>query len=120
MADTRLSRYDVSLEYDVTFETRRIARDVPAIQFPGDWKVKILPPFSGASVRFYVEKDELSVSVYLDCFQMLGVYNEEPYWEVYPTRTSEGDWDIARCSMEDVEQLLSIITQALKNQEKYR
>ncbi len=87
-------------------EWRRWMREIPAIHFPTDWAVTIIPPFGGAVVRFRVND---KVSVYLDCYDRIGCVGH-PYWEIYPDK--EGDTD--RFSMNDVEELLEGIRLALE------
>lgn len=62
-------------------------------------------------VRYNIQKGKAFVSVYLDCFDNLGVYGE-PYWEVYPY-----DDDIYRCDMKDTKKLLRAINHSIKQQE---
>lgn len=54
------------------------------IDFKDEWKIRIVPPFTGAMVRFQITTEDIdgSVSVYLDCHSNLGV-TKNPYWEVY-------------------------------------
>lgn len=80
---------------------------IPAIQFDHDWKVQVIPPFSGALVRFRVTVGDKTASVYLDGYETLGLFGE-PYWEVYPV----GD-DVGRCAMADTDELLSLIRQSI-------
>lgn len=104
--ETRMKRYAIESEQRWAEE----CASIPHIQFPPEWKVKIIPPFGDAVVRFLVElpsgKDK---SVYLDCRSSLGYFGADvdvptPYWEVYPYRG-----DTARCHRENVELLLSYI-----------
>lgn len=83
---------------------------IPFIQFPQEWKVKIIPPFAGATVRFLVKKGEGHVSVYLDMNGRLGAVRT-PYWEVYPYRD-----DVYRCDMNEVDELLNVIQQILEDE----
>ena len=68
-----------------TYEYDKWKQEIPFINFPSDWGVKIIPTFTGAVVRFLVNmKDsDSSISVYLDCYDELGCFGE-PYWEIYP------------------------------------
>jgi len=84
---------------------------IPALTFPEDWEVKIIPPFAGALIRFHVFKGEKWVSVYLDVFGRLAPINN-PYWEIYP----HGD-DVYRTDIEDTEGLMNKIAEALEQQE---
>ncbi|NMC60979.1 MAG: hypothetical protein GYA51_16600 [Candidatus Methanofastidiosa archaeon] len=95
-------------------EYTKWANKIPAIKFPADWKVQIIPPFGGAIVRFTVERDDSKnkISVYLDCYDRLG-YVGHPYWELYPYKG-----DTYRCGMEDIDELLDIIEYALGNKRK--
>jgi hypothetical protein len=87
---------------------------IPFLKFREEWLVKILFPFGGAMVRFYVKKkiDGESVSVYLDCNNFLGSISSDlppkPYWEIYPH-----DGDTLRVHMEDVDGLMEGIEDAL-------
>jgi len=81
--------------------------EIPAIKFKSEWEVKVIPPFAGAIVRFVVN----GVSVYLDCYDILGCFGE-PYWEIYPY---EGD--TYRCKMNNVDELLEAIQHSIDNKE---
>ena len=98
--------------YDVarTLEYRKWTGEIPVIHFPSDWGIRVIPPFGGAVVRFKVVKENATVSVYLDCYDQLGVYGK-PYWEVYPF----GE-DITRCDMEDTKTLLENIAISIEQQ----
>ena len=102
-----MKNYRLVYEYEEQMEHRKWMKEIPYIQFPADWKVQITPPFSGAVVRFRVRKDDIEVSIYLDCYDRLGCYGE-PYWEVYPHKG-----DVFRCDMSDTESLLNAITHSL-------
>jgi hypothetical protein len=102
-----MKKYRLAYEYEEQMEHKKWIKEIPYIQFPADWKVQITPPFAGAVVRFRVQKDDMEVSVYLDCYDMLGCYGS-PYWEVYPY---EGD--VFRCDMSDTESLLNAISHSL-------
>jgi len=77
---------------------------IPQIQFPNDWKVRIIPPLARAVIRFHVN----DISIYLDCYDNLGCVGE-PYWEIYPA----ADGDCERFLMADVTGLLDGIKRAL-------
>lgn len=91
--------------------------EIPFLKFPSEWHVKIIPPFTGAIIRFWVKKD-LSmphpVSVYLDCYDRLGCCGGKPYWEVYP----DMDGGTSRHLMNETEDLIQTIGDALKVWEK--
>lgn len=84
--------------------------DIPWIQFPADWLVKVVPPFGDACVRFRVLLPSgTEKSVYLDVRHSLGYFGSPsgdpvPYWEVYPHQG-----DVGRCHMSDVKMLLELI-----------
>lgn len=61
---------------------REICNNIPFLNFKEDWDIKIIPPFSGAIIRFFIKKGEKEISVYLDWYDNLG-YMNEPYWEIY-------------------------------------
>lgn len=89
-------------------EWRRWTVEIPHIQFPSDWAVQIIPPFGGAVARFCVHKNGKRVSIYLDCYDELGVVGQ-PYWEIYPY-----DGDTYRCLMNDTNELIEAIGHALQ------
>lgn len=105
-----MENYRLAYEYEQQMEHRKWAKEIPCIQFPADWKVQITPPFGGAVVRFRVQKDDMEVSIFLDCYDRLGCYGS-PYWEVYPHEE-----DVFRCDMSDTESLLNAITHFLSEQ----
>lgn len=95
-------------------EYQKWAKLIPAINFPSDWKIQVIPPFGGAIVRFtaHRENSKNTVSVYLDCYDRLGCVGE-PYWEIYPYQG-----DTYRCPMNEVEELLEAIDYAFGNKRK--
>lgn len=95
---------------------------IPFIPFKPDWKVKIIPPFGGATMRFLVERGDKKISVYCDHFGILGLYfdpdgNEVPYWEMYPRTYLDADGsehgDVMRFAMKDVDKLVDHIEREL-------
>jgi hypothetical protein len=106
---------DIAKIYEVEAiqEYRKWINEIPYINFPETWEVKIVPPMGGAIIRFVVKRkggdDNNQVSVYLDCYDRLGCVGE-PYWEIYPVKN-----DTHRCLMNDVQELLEIIDSGLKN-----
>ena len=107
-------RYQIEFDY----EWREWTKKIPYINFPGEWNVKIIPPFSGAMIRFKVKKigSDKCVSVYLDCHHSLGYYGEdgnEPYWEIYPSI----DGDTTRFGLNDITEMLKEIEKSLNHKE---
>lgn len=86
------------------------AGKIPYISFPDDWEVRIIPPFSGAIVRFLarLKGKEKSISVYLDCYQKLGCM-DAPYWEAYKI----GD-DTIRFYLDETNELIKAIDEELR------
>ena len=104
-------------------EWNRWLKEIPFINFPSDWSVKMTPPFAGAIVRFRIRKKQTAeatklkkdlnistkeVSVYLDGYDILGSYGA-PYWEVYPY-----NGDTRRVEMDDTDELIKCIGHALE------
>ncbi len=108
----RVQRYDVEHNQKWGEEIEHI----PYLQFQSEWKVKVIPPFGDAVVRFQVQLPCGTLkSIYLDSRGSLGSFgypNEEPYWEVYPYYG-----DVGRCARADTEQLLSMIANTEKGEE---
>jgi hypothetical protein len=104
----RLKRYEIESQQEWLKEVEHI----PFFSFPKSWKVRMVPPFGDAVVRFQVKLPSgTRKSVYLDCRSSLGFYGPSlevptPYWEVYPV---EGD--VGRCDRQDTERLLELIAQ---------
>ena len=107
-------RHEIEQEQKWQDETARL----PWIQFPADWKVKVIPPYGDAVVRFLVTlPDGKEKSVYHDSRASLGMYFGDgdeliPYWEVYPV-----NGDVGRCGTDDVELLLEMIAEVSEEQE---
>ncbi len=95
--------WDLSYKLEKRDEWRKWIKDIPFIEFPPTWKVKIIPPFGNAIVRFIIMVGPHEVSIYLDCYDKLGCFGS-PYWEVYPCEGSTG-----RCKMDDTKTLLEMI-----------
>lgn len=99
--DTYMKRFEVESEQDWRGEMK----DIPFIEFPANWKVKVIPPFANACVRFLVILPSgTQKSIYLDTRNALGFMNYS-YWEVYPHTDSEP----GRVEMQDVAGLLEMI-----------
>ena len=90
-------------EVEQLMEYRKWTKEIPQLQFNSEWRVKVIPPFGGAIVRFIVENNGKEISVYLDCYDELGCYGE-PYWEMSPFKG-----DTYRCDMNDTGTLLRMI-----------
>ena len=98
-----LSRSELCSQYDATMESRKWVKEIPFISFNPKWKVKVVPPFTGAVIRFVVSFNNREISVYLDCYRTLGTCSH-PYWEAYPIND-----DTARFGMNDVDSLIETI-----------
>lgn len=92
------------------YEYHKWINEIPYLKFREYWDVKIIPPTSGAIVRFFVSNSctGKDVSVYLDCYGELAVMNE-PYWEIYP----DADGNNSRYFIEDSKELMEAISDAI-------
>ena len=99
-----LERYDL----EAREEWRKWCDEIPSMNFPEEWNVKIIPPFAGAIARFMVTYKDRRGSVYLDCYDRIGFFGE-PYWEAYPIKG-----DTFRCKMSDTKLLIKTIKAAFK------
>jgi hypothetical protein len=92
------------------------AYKIPYLAFSPDWQVAIIPPFTGAIIRFRVRTKKMSddgfVSVYLDCLDRLGCMGK-PYYEVYPVEN-----DVFRCGIDETDELMKAIQKSIDSQEK--
>lgn len=99
-------QWQINCEYSKVFESDKWRGEIPYLQFPQEWKIKIVPP-NMAVVRFIVEHNNKRISVYLDCYDILGCVGE-PYWEIYPYEE-----DTFRCLMNETDELLEAIKKGL-------
>ena len=97
----QLARYKIETEDDWQHWSHKI----PEISFPTGWKIRIIPPIAGATIRFVAN----GISVYLDCHGRLDCM-DDPYWEIYPAE----DGDTERYDMLDTEGLLDGLRRAMK------
>lgn len=100
-----------SAEYERVFESEKWLKEIPFLDFKLDLLVKILPPLTGAIIRFWVcKKDNPKkiISIYLDCYDVLGGVGH-PYWEIYPNC----DGDNERYGMHETGLLIDGIEKAL-------
>ena len=104
--EKKLERYNVEHDQGWRGEIDRI----PWLYFRGDWKVRIIPPFADAVVRFQVTLPSgVMKSIYMDSRNSLGYWGgdintPEPYWEVYPYQG-----DVGRCDLADTIMLMEMI-----------
>ena len=89
---------------------REWAGKIPELQLKEGWKIKVIPSFGGALVRFLISVDDASVSVYLDVNDSLGCVGQ-PYWEIHPLKD-----DVARFLMYETDDLINGIDESLKHQ----
>ncbi len=99
----------MSAEIGEEFEWQKWAKEIPFIQFPRDWEIQIIPPVTGAVIRFIAKKCGKTVSVYLDCYEVLGYFGA-PHWEIYPDK----DGDNLRFAMKETKQLIRAIGLSLR------
>ena len=111
MTDDRFNAY---IRYHDIMESRKWSTEIPDLNFDPFWEVRVVPPFGGAVIRFYVKNmfNGRFVSVYLDCYAHLGAV-DEPYWEIYPDKTG----DASRFALHDTENLLKEIRASLIREE---
>lgn len=109
---SHLDRIIKSSDHDKLMEYDKWIPLIPFIPFKSSWLVKPIPPFGWMICRFHITRTNSKwemkfASVYLDCYDMWAIMNK-PYWEVY------GNWDISRCDMIDVDELVKLISKHLK------
>lgn len=105
--EERLAR----IQTEVAYEYEKWIQLMPPLHFKQDWAVRVIPPFGGAIVRFWIDYNGRHVSCYLDCYNELGFYNG-PYWELYPYQD-----DVWRCGMMETDKLMEKITEVLEENE---
>lgn len=101
-----MARYEIEHKQNWRGEIERI----PFLSFPAGWRVRVIPPFNDAVVRFQVKLPSGNrKSAYLDVRNSLGFFGAnldtpEPYWEVYPYRG-----DVGRCDRCDTDRLMEML-----------
>ena len=98
------------LEAERIMEYDKWVKEIPFISFDSNWQVKVIPPFCLAVCRFQIKKGDAFVSVYLDCYDNIGIFGA-PYWEIYPY-----DDDVYRVEMNNVDELMLRITESINQQ----
>mgnify|MGYP003303614317 CR=1 FL=1 len=98
----------VITKYDTLQETRKWMKELPAFHFEKEWDVKIIPPFGGAVIRFWINYNGKHVSVYFDAYDELG-FVDEPYFEFY-----DGD-ECYRYLMNEFEKMMEDIKNFLNS-----
>lgn len=98
------SRYDVEHREG----WKELIADTPYLTFNPEWRVRIIPPFCGAMVRFTINED---ISIYLDSLNALGIVGK-PYWEVYCDAQMEKGPE--RFLLDETDQILVLIDSLVK------
>lgn len=112
--ETRKFHHQVKIyEAEGVQEYDKWVKLMPALEFPRFWKVRILPPFGGAMVRFQVVKGSAKVSVYFDAHGRLGAM-DSPYWEIYSNDIDDNE----RFLLGDEKRMLIKISRSLTKQRK--
>lgn len=93
---------------ETKYEWEKWTYEIPYLQFKPEWQVRVIPPRTGAIIRFIVKQGDKHVSVYLDCYGELAPC-DKPYWEIYPDYRN----DNARFYIDETDELLEAIEKSL-------
>jgi hypothetical protein len=107
-----VSRIQMQCELELICEWHKWAKEIPALNFPPEWKIRIIPPYLGAIIRFVVVTEFGEVSIYLDAYDNLGGMGMLPYWEIYPGESGDPD----RFMMNETTELIEGIKKAINYQ----
>lgn len=110
-SETFRKRFEAQVNWDTYFESREWVSKIPYLSLPSDIEFKVIPPFAGAVCRFMCKKGSKTISVYLDCYDVLGCMSQ-PYWEIYPYKG-----DTYRCYLNETEELSEKIMEELNREE---
>jgi hypothetical protein len=99
--------YQARYKIEQQHEWQKWKNEIPILQFDPSWKVRIIPPFGHAVVRFTVEPN---ISVYLDCYGELG-WMDQPYWEAYNGEETD------RFYLDQTQELLEYIRTNIKTRD---
>lgn len=105
-----VQRLNVSRENDRLMNYQKWVDKIPMLHFKPEWSVKVLPSHGGAMARFLIFCGTAKVSIFLDCYAMLGD-DDVPYWEVSPHGK-----DVTRCGMYQVDVLMQLIAESIEQQ----
>ena len=98
------------------FEWTKWMKEIPEIPMKRGWKIRVIPPFGGAIVRFEIIRGKDRVSVYLDAYDKMGCMDRKPYWEIHPSDSG----DCERFWMNEVKELSNAISKSLDSQRMSR
>lgn len=79
--------HEASHQLEDALDYGRWMRELPFMEIPAGFKIKVVPPWHGAVVRFWIQKAdavdmEKCISVYFDSRNVLGSM-DQPYYEAY-------------------------------------
>lgn len=100
-------------EYDRLQEHSKWLKELPVLHFEKEWDVKIIPPFGGAVIRFWIFYNNKKVSVYFDAYAELGWMTDDdgnpiPYFEYYDgEETYRYHMNESEQMMEDIKNFLN-------------
>ena len=112
MRDLEVSK--IISDYERVQESRKWMKEIPALHFDKEWDVRIIPPFGGAVIRFWIWHNDKKASVYFDAYSELGyMYDENdnpiPYFEFY------NGMDYQRYYLYETEQMMEDIRSFLND-----
>ena len=111
MRDFEVSK--IISDYERVQESRKWMKKIPSLHFEKEWDVKIIPPFGGAVIRFWIGYNSKEVSVYFDAYSELGFMVDEndnpiPYFEYYDGEDCHRYYmDESEKMMEDIKNFLN-------------
>lgn len=109
-----------SLQMNAVFADVFHSGEIPPLRFKPEWDVRILPPFGGTMMRFFVDCNGRHVSVFCDFFSKVSL-SDEPYWEMYPRHYRDADGrlvtDYVQFPIADTEGLMRCVEAELNGEE---
>ena len=99
---------DLRMEVESKWQFEEWRKEIPYLNFKEEWNVKMIPHSGKAMVRFIVKVGDVRLSVYLDCYEKLGL--DKPYWEIFPAK----DGDTERFLINEADDLINAIDDSLK------
>lgn len=100
---TRLLCYDI----DRKMNYMQWCDELPFIQWPSHYQIKVIPPFGAKIIRFKLKANDtpIELSIYLDAYNYSG-YMPWPYWEIFGGNFEQ---DVSRCKWDDIEKLKELV-----------
>ena len=81
LMDKQLERLHIVPKVDAMNEYRNWSKKLPSFHFDKEWDVKIIPPFQGAIIRFYISYNGCMTKMKIQ-FHILNILMEKIFIDI--------------------------------------